>query len=223
VFLDLTLAYTPIPEKIQCTTPGAVVFGLPNADADTVAVVTNTEFFSFQYTFRVKESKHNEVECPWTHCDWTISKPSWSIEYDPTPKVNNGKYYSECTVYVAEHYDDYVILTATMSNACGSKQCKFYLKSSFLDIDEQNIFPSDFSVMPNPNNGKMTLNFVNMSGKIDIKVYDMRGILIDNIQAHIAEDNPSFNYDMNYKAKGLYLFVANGKEGTLTKKVIVSP
>lgn len=223
VFLDLTLAYTPIPEKIQCTTPGAVVFGLPNADADTVAVVTNTEFFSFQYTFKVKESKHNEVECPWTHCDWTISKPSWSIEYDPTPKVTNGKYYSECTVYVAEHYDDYVILTATMSNACGSKQCKFYLKSSFLDIDEQSIFPSDFSVMPNPNNGKMTLNFVNMSGKIDIKVYDMRGILIDNIQAHIAEDNPSFNYDMNYKAKGLYLFVANGKEGTITKKVIVSP
>ena len=222
IHLDLTLHYSPKPAKIRCTDPNAVVYGMPNAEADTIAVVTNTEFFSFQYTFRVEESEHNESECVWDNCIWTISKPSWAIEYDE-PELTNGHYYSECTVYVAEQNDDFVILTATMSNDCGTSQRQFYLKSSFLDIDELSTSQPDFSIVPNPNNGLMRLDFVNMKGKIDIKVYDMQGILVDNIQTYITTDNTSYTYDLNNQTKGLYLFVATGKDGTLTKKVIVSP
>ena len=218
--LDLTLHYSPKPAKIRCTDPGAVVYGAPDAEADTIAVVTNTEFFSFQYTFKVEESEHET--CVWDDCIWTIDKPSWAIEYgDPT--LSNGHYSSECTVYVAEHVDEYVILTATMSNGCGTSQRQFYLKSSFLDIDESSVSQPDFSIVPNPNNGLMRLDFVNMKGKIDLKVYDMRGILVDNVQTYITTDNTSYTYDLSPKTKGLYLFVATGKDGTLTKKVIVSP
>ena len=69
----------------------------------------------------------------------------------------------------------------------------------------------------------MILNFFNMTGRIDIKVFDMQGILIDNIQTYNTAVNSTLTYDLKLKAKGLYLFVVNGKEGTLTKKVVISP
>ena len=222
VHLNLNLHYSPAPNKIRCTTPGAGVYGLPNAEADTAAVITNTEFFSFQYTFMVEESAHDGDECAWNQCEWKINKSSWAIDYGE-PVLVNGHYRSECTVFVAEHDDDYVILTANMSNNCGSDTVRIYLKSSFLDVDEQSGIQPDFSVVPNPNNGQMTLNFVNMTGKIDIKVYDMRGVLIDNLQTYSTADSCIYTYDMKANAPGLYFFVANGKEGTLTKKVVISP
>ena len=222
IHLDLTLHYSPKPAKIRCTDPNAVVYGMPNAEADTIAVVTNTEFFSFQYTFRVEESEHNESECVWDNCIWTISKPSWAIEYGD-PESTNGHYQSECTVYVAEQDDNYVELTAIIDNGCGRDTSKIYLKPSFLDTEESSCIVADFDILPNPNNGHMTLNFVNMTGKIDIKVYDMHGILVDNIQTYSMADSHIFTYDMKAKAQGLYLFIANGEVGSLTKKVIISP
>lgn len=221
VYLDLELAYTPNPEKIQCTTAGAVVYGHPEADADTVAVVTNTEFFSFQYTFKVVE-KAGGNECVWNHCDWTISKSSWTVDYGE-PVLSNGHYYSECTVYVAEHDDDYVVLTATMSNGCGSQQRKFYLKSSFFDIDEQSTILSDFSIVPNPNNGQMMLRFEHLSGKVDMKVYDMQGNLIDHFETYNGDGLHSMDYSLKGRSNGIYYFVATAKEGILAKKVIIQP
>ena len=74
------MKYTPNPSKIRCSDGSAVVFG------DTIAVVTNTEFFSFQYTFYVEESNR---ECVWQSCDWTISKPSWNIVFSrPAPQTS---------------------------------------------------------------------------------------------------------------------------------------
>ena len=220
VYLDLTLAYTPNPEKIQCTSAGAVVFGHPDADADTVAVVTNTEFFSFQYTFKVVENAGYN-ECVWDHCDWTISKPSWTVDYGE-PVLSNGHYNSECTVYIAEHDDDYVVLTATMSNGCGSRQRQFYLKSSFFDIDEQSTIPSDFTVIPNPNNGQMTLHFENLIENINIKIFDTHGALIDQFQVNSDASSYSIPYQCKSLSEGLYFFMATGQNKVLTKKVIIS-
>jgi hypothetical protein len=82
---------------------------------------------------------------------------------------------------------------------------------------------SRFDVVPNPNNGQMTFNFEHLTGKIDVKVYDMRGVLIDNIQTYNTIESHSLTYDMNKRAEGLYLFVATGKEGTVSKKVVIQP
>ncbi|MBR5081678.1 MAG: T9SS type A sorting domain-containing protein [Bacteroidales bacterium] len=152
VHLELSLSYSPNPDKIQCITPGAVEYGFPYATADTVAVVTNTEFFSFQYTFEIKETNPN---CRWEEpCTWDINKPSWAYDYNTD--LDSGT--SKCTVYVAEHNDDYVILTATAKNGCGSKTRVCYLKSSFLDIGEQSPV---FTLHPNPTTGRL-----NVSGEL---------------------------------------------------------
>ena len=218
VFLDLTLSYAPTP-RIYCATPGAVVYGSAH---DTVAVVTNTEFFFFQYDFYVKDEREHIDD--WDTCIWRISKPSWTyLPYDDETEPN--RHY--CTVYVAEHDDNIVKLWCTVYRHCeqnlDSVTSTFYLKSSFLNIDEQHGVQHDFRIVPNPNNGQMTLHFDNLIGKINLKIYDMHGALIDDIQTYNTTSNSTFTYDMKPKAKGLYLFVANGKEGTLTKKVIISP
>ena len=212
------MRYSPNPAKIHCTDPNAVVYGIPGAEADTIAVVTNTEFFSFQYTFKIMETNG---ECVWDDsCKWTISKPTWAIEYDPMPKVSGGKYYSECKVYVAEHDDNLVELTATPKNGCGSKERKFYLKSSFLGMDEDNCETMDVDIVPNPNNGQMKLVFNHFEGKAIVKVYDVSGSLVDSFETYNNGESKALEYALNVR-KGLYFFVVNGGEGTLVKKVVI--
>ena len=206
------MKYTPNPNKIQCSDASAVVFG------DTIAVVTNTEFFSFQYSFFVEEDNR---ECIWDRCSWDISKPSWAIEFDPTPQIStNGKSYGKCTVFVADRQPEHVVLTATISNDCGTKQRKFYLKSSFLDIDE-NSFPSSVTIVPNPNSGKMRIDFENMEGHTDVKVFDMTGNQIDAFETTVGANHQSYDYNMKRYAEGIYFFVFANDNRVFTKKVVI--
>ena len=207
------MKYTPNPSKIKCSDWSAVIFG------DTIAVVTNTEFFSFQYTFYVEESNR---ECVWESCNWTISKPSWSIVFSPTPTLSfNGKYYSECTVYVADRQDEHVVLTATIDNGCGTKERKFYLKSSFLDVEENSDTPAKVNIVPNPNNGQMHIDFENMEGSTSVKVFDMTGNQIDAFETFVSSSRYNYDYNMKRYAEGIYLFVVSNNNRLLTKKVVV--
>ena len=208
--LDLELTYTPTP-IISCSTPNAVVFG------DTIAVVTNTEFFSFQYDFYVEDSLGHIDD--WESCKWHISKSSWSI--DTTIVGDPDKHY--CRVYVAERCDEYVELSCTIYNHCVEDSITriIYLKPSFLDIDEQNVVQSTFSVVPNPNNSEMDLHLDHLTGKITIKVYDMKGILIDAIETYNYINNNILHYNLTPTSSGIYFFVATAKEGTIVKKVII--
>ena len=225
VYLDLTLSYSPTPDKIQpYPNNGSTVWtGYPDPNVnDTVFVVTNTEFFSFQYTFRVKETKHNKNECLWTSCKWSISKPSWAIDTIPGGvQIQNDTCFSDCTVFIADRDEDYVTLTAIMSNSCDIDTCKIFLKSSFLGIDEQNTCQSDFNIVPNPNHGEMELHLEQLTGKVNIKVYDMRGALVDVIETYNDLDSKTLHYTLEHTSSGFYFFVATAKEGTIAKKVII--
>lgn len=225
------MQYTPVPDSIRPNSASTSWFGLPeDPDApvhDTAmcsAVVTNTEFFSFQYTFYVKESvNEGHRKCVWEQCKWDISKPSWTIEFDPVPKRNpfDNMFYSECKVFVADRDDDYVRLTATIINGCGSEKQTIYLKSSFLDIDEYNNIPAEINIVPNPNNGQMRINFENMEGHTAVKVFDMTGNQIDAFETNINSNSYNYDYNMKRYADGIYFFVVANSHRTLTKKVVV--
>lgn len=209
--LDLDLDYSPQP-KISCSTPNATIFG------DTVAVITNTEFFSFQYDFCVEDTR-NHID-DWEYWEWHISQPSWLIEpFEKNDEPN--KHY--CRVYVAEQCDENVELSCTVFNHCDqdSTTISFYLKSSFFGIDEDETIPSGFNIIPNPNNGMMELNFENLNGKIDLKVIDMHGALIDQFQVNSDSGSYSIPYHCKSLAEGLYFFVATWQNTVLTKKVII--
>jgi hypothetical protein len=189
-------------------------------DGDTLAVITNTEFFSFQYDFFVKDEEGNTNT--WDSCVWHISKASWLIEPDPVEYQNEtGRRY--CRVYVAEHDDTPAELSCDVyNNHCEPHIItrKFYLKSSFFGIDEQDAAKCAFDIIPNPNNGVMELRFEHMEGKVEIKVYDMMGNLLDSFVTYNDNKPKTMQYSLSGR-KGIHFFLANGKEGTVTKKVVI--
>ena len=209
------LRFAPNPSPIFCTDDGAVVYG---PDHDTMAVVTNTEFFSFQYVFRVEERGHSK--CDWEDCVWSIDKPSWAIDFGE-PERTNGYFGSECTVFVAEQDDNIVTLTATISNGCGTEERKFYLKSSFLGIDDNDGSAAKVNIVPNPNNGQMHISFEDMEGPTIVKVLDMTGHQIDSFEANVGTKRHIYDYTMKQHAKGIYLFVIANNDKVFTKKVVI--
>jgi hypothetical protein len=98
---------------------------------------------------------------------------------------------------------------------------KFWMVCSFYGIDQQETSRADFNVIPNPNNGQMTLSFEHLTGRIDVKVYDMKGVLLDNFQTYNSLPENTMPYQFQRSTQGIYFFVATGREGTVSKKVIV--
>ena len=208
--LDLSLTYSPSPAKIHPDS-SVVWSGIHDPDvSDTVYVVTNTEFFSFQYRFSVMESEH--PECVWDRCIWTISKPSWEIVFDTIPLSSPDGYSSECKVYVSDHHNDYVILTATMNNDCGSNTRQIYLKSSFLGIDDSDNL--SISLHPNPTNGMLTIT----SDKLhQAEITNLLGQQMLRVEGK----GDDLHVDMTALPTGIYFVTVTDEEGCkCVRKVI---
>ena len=122
---------------------------------------------------------------------------------------------------MADRDDNYVVLTATARNSCGEKQKKFYLRSSFLDVDENGDAPANVNIVPNPNNGQMHIDFENMEGRTSVKVYDMTGNQIDAFETHVNSNRYNYDYNMKKYAEGIYFFIISNNNRVLTKKVVV--
>ena len=206
VTMDVRFEYTPDPTPIY-----------PVDETNTAPhwVVSATEFQINTYDFQLWD---NNPLCYWDTVTWTLEGASdWFTE----PFGNKAK---QCKVYVLSQVSDTVWLTAHAFNRCaptnGVMQ-RYWLVCSFYGIDEQEAALADFSVVPNPNNGQMTLNFEHLTGKVNVKVYDMQGALIDDFETYNGSTADSFTYSMKDKADGIYFFVATGREGTKAKKVII--
>ena len=206
VTMRVRFEYTPHPTPIY-----------PMDETNTAPhwVVTATEFQINTYDFHLWDTN---PYCYWDTVTWTLEgAPQWITE----PFGNRGQC---CKVYVLDIVNDTVWLKAHAFNRCapeGGVMQKYWLVCSFYDVDEQDGIHADFSVMPNPNNGQMRLNFEHLTGKVNIKVYDMRGALIDNFETYNSTASSTLTYDMGRHADGIYHFVVTGKEGTLSKKVII--
>ena len=215
VHLNLDLEYTPDPTPIY-----------PVAPENTAPhwVVTATEFQINSYDFMLWD---NNERCRWDSVTWAFEDPTveWVLEPDTTTNPPGKR----CRIYVLNQLPDTIWLSAKVYNKCHPQgtERRYWFVCSFFGIDED--WPStgseptgNFVVAPNPNNGQMTLNFEHLTGKIDVKVYDMRGILVDHLQTFGATERFSIPYQCPKEAHGIYCFVVTGKEGTITKKVVIS-
>ena len=205
VTMRVNMEYTPHPTPIY------------PMDLDNTAphwVVTATEFQINTYDFNLWDT--NPL-CRWDTVTWhCVGAPDWVIE----PFGAQAKC---CKVYVLNHVDDTIWLTAHAFNRCAPDEGitqKYWMVCSFYGVDE-NVTNSDFSVVPNPNNGQMTLNFENLTGKIKVKVYDMKGALLDDFETYNTMNSYAYTYQMKSRVDGIYFIVATGKEGTIAKKVII--
>ncbi len=205
VTMRVDMEYTPHPTPIY------------PMDLDNTTphwVVTATEFQINTYDFNLWDT--NPL-CRWDTVTWQcVGAPDWFIE----PFGAQAKC---CKVYVLNRVEDTVWLTAHAFNRCAPDEGimeRYWMVCSFYGIEDHEV-NTDFSVVPNPNNGQMTLNFENLTGKIKVKVYDMRGALLDDFETYNAMNSYAYTYQMKNRVDGIYFFIATGKEGTVAKKVII--
>lgn len=213
VTMNVHIDYTPTPSDIY-----------PTDSANTAPhwVVTATEFQinSYEFTF------WDNTGLPrWDSIRWAFEDPTvnWVLEPDTTTQPVGRR----CKMYVLNHIDDTIWLRATVYNNCAPQgvYSRYWFVCSFYDIDE--FGPStgsiDFNVVPNPNNGEMQLDLASLRGLVDIKVYDMRGNLIDKFQTYNGNNAGTITYTMKRRTQGIYFFVVTSKDGTRTKKVVIQP
>ena len=200
--LNLTVNYEPNP-VLECISPDVRFPHHP---------VTATEFNVNSYIYRAIDPLSDFT---WIDslCEWSISKRSWRI----IPSDDNHT----CTVYPMDWVEDTVWLTFKAVSPCskGDDIVRFWLKPSFYDINEHDAKYA-FDIVPNPNNGTMRLRFENMEGKVEVKVYDMMGTLVDSFETYNNKEPKSIQYNLSGRG-GIYFFMATAKEGTIAKKVIV--
>ena len=201
VTMTVEFEYTPQPTDIQPMDP---------SNTTPHWVITATEFQINSYDFNLWDTN---PYCYWDSVSWSFDQPvDWVLE--PFGDRNTC-----CKVHVLEQVDDTVWLEAHAYNRCAPQGItqRYWLVCSFYGIDDNDL-PVSFDVMPNPNNGLMQLHFDPMEGNVEVRVYDMRGTLIDQFQ---TQNESNYDYDMSATADGIYFFVATSKRGTMTKKVII--
>ena len=205
VTMSVQFDYTPHPTPI---------YPMDNENTTPHWVVTATEFQINAYDFNLWDTNPN---CNWDTVTWTCEgAPNWIIE----PFGDQGKC---CKLYVLNSVEDTIWLTAHAFNRCAPDDGiiqRYWLVCSFYGLDEQDA-QADFYVVPNPNKGQMTLNFEHLTGKVNIKVYDMHGALIDQFETYSGVGPNTYQYQMKSKAEGIYFIVATSKEGTMARKVII--
>ena len=206
--LDLDLEYTPDPTPIY---PKDTINTAPHW------VITATEFQIMSYDFYLWDYN---TACHWDSVTWAFENTG--IGWLLVPDENAHPKGIVCKMYVLEHVNDTIWLDAKVYNKCHPEGIvrRYWFVSSFFGTEENNEEPALFSVAPNPNNGQMTLHFEHLTGTIDMKVYDMRGTIIDHFQIYNSQGSLTCPYEMKDLSDGIYLFVATGKEGTLCKKTI---
>ena len=209
VTMNVQFEYTPHPTEI---------FPMDATNYAPHWVITATEFQINSYDFNLWDNNPN---CHWDSVTWNFTKPvDWLLE----PFGTNNQC---CKMYVLSWVEDTIWLEAHAFNRCAPQEGitqRYWFLSSFIGIDENDALAGstaiDFDVIPNPNNGKMHLNLERLTGKVDIKVYDMRGTLIDQFETY-NNGSGTFDYNMKTKSDGIYFFVATNKEGTIAKKVVI--
>lgn len=206
VTANVTMEYTPTPYDIRPQDWNAPT---PHW------VIPATEFQVNTYQFTVYDTNPN---CNWDTVYWTCDEaPEWVLDWS-----KNGHNGSNCDLYVLNYVPDTIHLTAHIKNRCELIEKSYWLVCSFYGVEDYVATDADFTVVPNPNNGQMTLNFESLTGKINVKVYNMNGNLIDSFQTSNEFGPSSMTYDMKHNAPGIYFFIANSKEGTVAKKVVVT-
>jgi len=97
---------------------------------------------------------------------------------------------------VADRDTSNVILVAMIINDCDIYYDTIYLKSSFLDVNENELAAAKVNIVPNPNNGQMRIDFEDMEGPTVVKVFDMTGNPIDAFETNVGTSRYSYDYTM---------------------------
>ena len=202
-FRITNMMYEPQPE-ISCADPEIEWPHHP---------ITATEFNVNRYTYTATDSISDYT---WinSECEWTISQESWRIE----PSDDNRS----CMVYPMDYVSDTIWLTFKAVSPCSEEgiEVRYWLKASFYGIEEDAYSPA-IDIVPNPNNGQMQLRMENMEGRVNVKVCNATGLLIDQFEIQTRQGLNTYNYTMERLSNGVYFLVFTDGKHSVTKKVVI--
>ena len=129
-----------------------------------------------------------------------------------------------CMLYIYSFLRDSVELRVrtypTGECYCEGDSLSIWIRCGYYDVNENSDQLRNVTVYPNPNDGNMMLSFENMTGDIRVRVYDLRGTLMDEINLNNTLERQTHTYQAKLP-KGVYFLSITSKEGTLTKRVII--
>ena len=207
--LNLSIDYSPDPSEIYPVDPENI---FPHW------VVNATEFQINAYDFQFWD---NNSACIWDSILWAFEDPEvrWMLEPDSTTSPQGKK----CRMYVLNYAEDTVWLRATAYNHCnpqGTSQ-RYWFICSFYGVDEFGPGNFDADVLPNPNNGDMSISFGETEGRVSVTVYDMLGQTVDRFSLNTVPQS-RHSYHLEGQKSGIYLFVFNYNGNTTSKKVVIT-
>ena len=208
VHLSMTMPSPPDPSEI---------FPMDSTITKPHYVITSTEFEVQHYDFYIKDNIPGNV---WDSVSWVLeTECDWILQ--PFGEKNTC-----CRVVVLNRVEDTVWLKAKVHSPCdpeGSIERRFWFLCSFYGIDDNSSSTDSltFDIIPNPNNGEMSIITNNLEGLMDVRVYNMTGLLIDQFIFLATPDSPH-HYNLRNYPNGIYLMVLC-HQGTITsKKFIIS-
>lgn len=144
---------------------------------------------------------------------WELNCPNWQFE-------TYGEHNACCKIIISTFENDSIELKATTANRCDTITRSKWIHCTYFNTDDyQDLCYVD--IVPNPNNGNMTLKFENMLGEVNVKVYNATGSLVDNFDCNNNFSTMSMQYTMKTYVTGMYYFVISSKDRMIAKKVIV--
>ena len=205
VHLELSMSLSPHPTPI---------FPMDTNNIVPHLVITATEFNINSYDFMLSDSI---VGNEWDSVSWSLeTKCNWILH--PFGEKN-----ACCRVFVIERVEDTVWLKAKVFSPCdleGNIERRFWLLCTFYGLEDDTSTGS-FDIIPNPNNGEMRINTNDLAGMVDVRIYNMTGLLIDQFQLSATPNNPYYYRLSNYP-NGIYLMVFSHHGITSSKKFIIS-
>lgn len=176
-----------------------------------VIPANNLQIRSYEYILEdnVPDAIYDEII--WElegNCNWSI-----------IPNESNPK---RCKVLVLNHTEDTIWLRATVSGPCFEEGItrSYWLVCSYYGTEENNA-TMKVDIVPNPNQGDMSLCFYGMEGIVNVEIYDMKGLLIDRFDLYNDEES-QYNYTIKALSKGLFLFVFRHNGTLFTRKVLIT-
>ena len=203
VTLNLTLDYSPTFPEIKGR--GFVVGGS-----------------EFQYTVEEYYIQTNGTH----HTTWELTDQNGNA-FNKWDIVPFGDSDDHCYLYIYTFELEPILLIATTESTgagsaiCGenfSKTKRIHCGNYGTDEIMQRFF---VDVFPNPNDGNMTLSFTYMEGDVEVTVYNLQGTQVDQFHVHNGFEKTTHTYNTHKLAPGVYFINMAGKEGSITKKVVI--
>lgn len=186
-------------------------------------VISASEFEIHYYDFTIWDL---DPEMVWDSVQWSFETDNNNWELRPFGEGNHS-----CRVIVLNRVEDTVWLNAHVFDPCHPGESivrRYWLVCSFYGIDEDGpSAPStgsgafSFDIVPNPNHGEMDIVTYHLEGTVEVKVYNMTGLLIDQF-ALTASEGSRHTYTLSGYSSGIYLMVIQREGMTARRKLIIT-